>query len=270
MNTSESFYRRGSNLASYRQIGDHRSMWEAYWGDASLERSVKAWRGASLGEFAYPFTKYLPRDGTIIEAGCGTCRYVITLSHAGYNIEGIDFAAETIRRVKECAPGLDIRSGDVLAIDRPDGYYAAYISIGVVEHFYEGPRQALAEAHRVLRPGGVALISVPDLNVPRRLKYAQAQTADTAELSGGQRFYQDFIDRDVFRAQLKGAGFTLLEEYPYELYGGFIRDRRIGRYLHARRFFWWRNVRVVRKICENAPGIIKNKYCHMRMYICTK
>jgi len=41
------------------------------------------------------------------------------------------------------------------------GVFAAYISLGVVEHDPAGPDAILREAWRLLEPGGVLLLSVP-------------------------------------------------------------------------------------------------------------
>ena len=42
-----------------------------------------------------------------------------------------------------------------------DSSISGYLSFGVIEHFIEGPHEALAEAFRVLRPGGIAIITTP-------------------------------------------------------------------------------------------------------------
>ena len=57
-----------------------------------------------------------------------------------------------------------------MQIDSPDNQYDAYISIGVVEHRIDGPEPFLVEANRVLKPGGIAFISVPYVNPLRRFK----------------------------------------------------------------------------------------------------
>lgn len=41
--------------------------------------------------------------------------------------------------------------------------------MGVIEHFEEGPHAPLKEAYRVLNPGGLAFVSVPTVNIIRRI-----------------------------------------------------------------------------------------------------
>ncbi|HCG73391.1 MAG TPA: 3-demethylubiquinone-9 3-O-methyltransferase, partial [Nitrospina sp.] len=50
---------------------------------------------------------------------------------------------------------------DVHALPFPKSFFGAYLSYGVVEHFPQGPQQAILEAHRVLKPGGLIFMMVP-------------------------------------------------------------------------------------------------------------
>jgi len=46
------------------------------------------------------------------------------------------------------------------------------LSFGVVEHFKEGPERPLSEIYRILKPGGIAIITTPCLNSVRKIKRA--------------------------------------------------------------------------------------------------
>jgi SAM-dependent methyltransferase len=115
------------------------------------------------------FLDYLPKDEPVLEAGCGLGAWLIFLSDMGYDIAGVDNNADVIERLRKWKPALKVGYGDIRKLPYKDGQLGAYISLGVVEHFEEGPEEALAEAFRVLRPGGLMFFTVPLNNSFRRL-----------------------------------------------------------------------------------------------------
>ena len=117
------------------------------------------------------FLKFLPKGERIIEAGCGLCAWLIKLDDLHFTIEGIDFDPQVVRRVKEYNPHLQVYERDVTATGHDTNTFGAYVSLGVVEHFEEGPEKALAEAYRILKPGGIMILTVPYNNILRRLIY---------------------------------------------------------------------------------------------------
>jgi len=115
------------------------------------------------------FLSYLPVNGKILEAGCGLGRWVIFLKQHGYDIVGIDSNELAIAKLKDFDESLQVESGEVLGIHYPDNYFDAYISLDVVEHFEDGPTSALKEAHRILKPNGLIFVSVPTINIIRKI-----------------------------------------------------------------------------------------------------
>jgi len=267
---NERYFKHGANLAVYRQISELQSFWAAYWRGGDLKAFFAQARSGRLGEFEYPFVQYLPRDGAVLEAGCGRGRYVCALQARGYQIEGIDYSAETIDNIDKVDSALPVRYGNIFAIDRPDGFYSAYISIGVLEHNFDGPEAGLTEAYRVLRPGGIALISVPYLNWPRRGLYLRVPQVDTPELPNGLRFYQDHLSVEAFSEKLISTGFQIIELYPHTLLGGLVRDWRLGRWLYKNHFFSYRLYRLVNRTCQRTPLWLRRDLSHMMMFIAKK
>jgi len=113
------------------------------------------------------FLAYIPKGGRVIDGGCGFGKWVIYLKNLGYNIVGIDNNELAISKLKGYDRSLQVELGDILHIHYPDSSFDAYISMGVIEHFEEGPEQALQEAHRVLKPNGLIFVSVPTVNIMR-------------------------------------------------------------------------------------------------------
>ncbi|MBX3749522.1 MAG: class I SAM-dependent methyltransferase [Opitutaceae bacterium] len=115
--------------------------------------------------------RFLPATGLVLEAGCGPGHVVAYLREKGFDIEGVELNALVVEEALRRHPGLRIAVGDVATLPVPDGTYAGLLSFGVIEHFPAGPEAPLAEHRRVLRPGGVAIISVPSYNRLRRLEH---------------------------------------------------------------------------------------------------
>lgn len=96
-------------------------------------------------------------EGEVLEAGCGT-----GLSFGYYRsaarVVGIEpdpgMRARAVRRAREARVPVEVRDGDAQRLDFPDASFDTVI-FGLVLCTIPDPAAALAEARRVLRPGGV-------------------------------------------------------------------------------------------------------------------
>jgi len=217
-----------------------------------------------LGAFEELFTKYLPTDERILEAGCGLAQWVIALRKRGHDIEGVDWGKETIERVHRIFPDLPIRSGDVCALDVEDGFYGAYISMGVVEHRAAGPEPFLTEAFRVLKPGGIAIFSVPWFNPLRRLK-AWAGCFNGNDVRG-MEFYQYAFRAREMEDKLATAGFKVVEtKSSRNLKMGFEDELPFLDEVYRRGVLGRILKRLIRK-----RGYAARFFGHSRIYVCRK
>ena len=204
----------GTRIAYYRRNFSHgENFWDEHWQDNISKEYYRPYLKGYLGhgQVKNVFLKFLPRHGLILEAGCGTARYVIALRARGYNCLGIDYAVNTIERVKNYFPGLPVESGNICQLNFQNESVNAYISLGVMEHFREGPQKAIREASRILKKEGVMLISVPQVFNWRKMR---AQPED-APLPENASFYQYAYSAQEFRSHLSCAGFKIQAEYGY-------------------------------------------------------
>ncbi len=100
--------------------------------------------------------------GHLLDIGTGTGRMIELLGPTAATATGIDRSPEMLRlaRGKLEAAGLpqaEVRRADMYALPRTDGSTDTVI-LHQVLHFADAPGAALAEAARVLRPGGRLLI----------------------------------------------------------------------------------------------------------------
>ena len=144
-------------------LGQDSSIWNNWWGKISPLSEIRMWDYYGGRQW---ISKYTPRYGKVIEGGCGVGRYNFYFSKFGIDIDGIDFSPTVIKRLEEVknsiVPNASFVLGDITKLPYEDNSVSGYISLGVVEHFIEGPQQPIAEAFRVLRPGGIAIITTPN------------------------------------------------------------------------------------------------------------
>jgi len=141
-------------------------LWDNMWTARTIEQELEACELETPARDL--FLAYIPKNGRIIDGGCGFAKWVIYLKRLGYNIVGIDNNEMAISKLKDYDSSLQVELGDILDIHYPDNYFDAYISMGVVEHFEDGPLPALKEACRVLKPDGLIFVSVPTVNTIRK------------------------------------------------------------------------------------------------------
>ncbi|PLX21804.1 hypothetical protein C0584_01730 [Candidatus Parcubacteria bacterium] len=142
--------------------------WDAHWSKLSTNELYKIDKGSFLEK---KFLKFLPKDGKILEGGCGLGQWVKILVEHGYDIFGLDFAEETVKTLNKTNPELKISKGDVFNLLLKDGGLSGYISLGVIEHFEEGPEKIIKEMKRVLRRDGILIVTVPFQSMFLRFKY---------------------------------------------------------------------------------------------------
>lgn len=98
----------------------------------------------------------------VLDLGCGAGN--LTEKLAGAKIVGIDLSDSLIQlAMKRCKDlkQVEIKKGDAEDIKYPDSYFDRIICSEVMEHV-ANPDKALAEIHRVAKPGARVVITVPN------------------------------------------------------------------------------------------------------------
>jgi SAM-dependent methyltransferase len=103
--------------------------------------------------FAEPLLDAAGAPGRLLDLACGTGVVTSAALSRGFDAVGLDFSPAMLAAARRREPGLDRREGDAEAPPFADASFDAVVS-SFGGHHVERPRRALAEAHRMLRPGG--------------------------------------------------------------------------------------------------------------------
>lgn len=220
-----------------------------------------------LDEFYNLVSKYVNKSHPVLEAGCGPGHLVAALLAHGYNATGIDYEPDAVKFGGQHLPPGTIQSGNVLALDMPDSSVGCYFSVGVLEHFIDGPELVLSEARRVLRKDGVALISVPYLN-PMRHSYFEVMKKLGVAIPTGYHFHQYYFLPKDFDELLAASGFEVIDWFPYALKAFLTREHPLISRIWNSRLIPYRVKKQILVRLEKAPLSLRRKYGHMVMFVC--
>ncbi len=146
---------------------------DVYDRDYFLSEICEGYEEALAGEVSFNKAKQVrilgPKTGMkILDAGCGRGETALALAKAGATVSGLDYSESAVELTRETLadyPDSDIRVGSVTDLPWPDNTFDRIQFSDVIEHL-DPPQTvpALCEFHRVLKPGGFALVhTAPNL-----------------------------------------------------------------------------------------------------------
>ncbi|CAL9371238.1 2-methoxy-6-polyprenyl-1,4-benzoquinol methylase, mitochondrial [Streptomyces sp. enrichment culture] len=125
---------------------------------ARLDAAERLPGAAGLRELTY---ELLGDATSVVDVGCGAGRAVAELAARRVTAVGVDSDARMIGIARSRWPHADLRVGDAYRLPLPDHAVEGYRADKVF-HELADPRRALAEAHRVLAPGGRVVLAGQD------------------------------------------------------------------------------------------------------------
>lgn len=101
----------------------------------------------------------------ILDLGCGAGRHLVYLAKQEFEVYGIDISETGLEHARRWLARerlvAYLSKSDMTQIPFPDGIFDGLISLYVIHHnTLENMRKTVAEIHRVLRPGGLAFLTL--------------------------------------------------------------------------------------------------------------
>ncbi|MDD4856786.1 MAG: class I SAM-dependent methyltransferase [Candidatus Krumholzibacteria bacterium] len=134
--------------------------WDRFWEGAHSVEDVYSNEGRVAERIAgaVPLAEKL-----VLEVGAGSGRDGVLLAEKGACVVSLDYSLSSLRLIKGRSSGsgtLAVCCGDAFALPFADGTFDVVFHQGLLEHF-RNPDDLIAENARVLKPGGVILVDVP-------------------------------------------------------------------------------------------------------------
>lgn len=147
-------------------------------------------------EVVYEQVAALVEGARVLEAGCGEGYGADLLSRSAALVHALDYDEYATGHVRRAYPRLPVVRGNLVALPFADASHDAVVSLQTIEHLWDQPA-FLAECVRVLRPGGLLVVSTPNTltfppgNIyhprelaPEELRELVAAVADVSSLVG--------------------------------------------------------------------------------------
>lgn len=152
----------------------------------------------------------------IIDIGCGAGRDAAIFTREGFDYTGIDASEAMLKIAKEVAPEGVYKQMDFFHLDFQDNSFDGFWAAASYLHIPKAEvGKALAEAERILKPGGVGFISLKERNGMEEGMIEQTYSSDKVS-----RFFA-FYEKGEFERYLTSAGFELVGEATH-----FEQDER--------------------------------------------
>jgi tRNA (uracil-5-)-methyltransferase TRM9 len=113
-------------------------------------------------ELEIVLSRHFSPEGKVLDLGCGNGRFFEYFKNKDIEYFGVDGSDKLISIAQKIYPGVNFQAADALTLPFPEGFFDRILSIAVFHHIpsQELRIKFLEESKRVLKPGGILLLTV--------------------------------------------------------------------------------------------------------------
>lgn len=152
--------------------------------------------------------RYIPEHGggaSLLDVGCGTGHFLADMRRRGFDAAGVDGSAEMLAHARANNPDAVVELADVEELPFPDASFDFVLCVEVLRYLPDASA-CIREMGRVLKPGGVALVTAtPLFNLNGY--WLVNRLAGVLPVKDLVRLKQFFTTSGALRQQFHAAGF---------------------------------------------------------------
>jgi len=193
--------------------------WETFWKDKEDVQQVYSNSDRILRGLLHAIDL---KGKLVLEVGAGTGRDSFPMIQYGASVVQLDYAENSLRILKKLAEErrlpATIVAGDTFQLPFSDGTFDVVFHQGLLEHFHQAQADALLRENiRVLKPGGLLLVDVPQRYHPYTL--AKHVLMALNKWFGG---WERSFSVGELQNRLSSAGLTPVYSYGEWMYPSFF------------------------------------------------
>lgn len=167
--------------------------------------------------------------GPICDMGCGPGEIARYLKDRGADVLGVDLSPKMVEKARQLSPDIAFYVGNMTHLDVPNGSWGGIAAFYSIIHIpREEVTEALRELKRVLKPGGVLLVTF-------HMGHETLQVEDMWGAAVSIDFY--YFEREEMEGYLSSAGFESIEAIERPPYPD-VEYQSHRAYIFARKPLW--------------------------------
>jgi len=180
----------------------------AYWINVQKEKRIRMWakRLNKLMKF---------RSGAkLLDVGCGEGTFLKFAKKNGWQISGTEVSSWAAKYASDIL-GTNIFYGELFDAEYPDNYFDVVTMWHVLEHVKD-PKRYLKEIHRILKPDGLLVMAVPNVNdLVMQIAYRIIKRRKIKLFSKGEKEVHLYhFSSETVQAYLDKSGFKCVKLSP--------------------------------------------------------